>query len=141
MSHIRNMDDKERQYSSLLAAFIHIEEVDNRFIKDTMTAGAQKKVQEMEIATLLLVNRLFTQSCRMQIYGMKDLRLSQEQINKYPGAQRLFHNPFMPRPAQITKESPCNQGDPVFHIVSALTRHPSSIVRWRSTAPSPSIER
>ena len=35
----------------------------------------------MEIASLLLVNRLFTQSCRMQIYGMKDLLLSQEQVN------------------------------------------------------------
>ena len=86
MSHIRNMDDKERQYNSLLAAFIHIEEADNRFIKDTMTAVAQKKVQEMEIASLLLVNRLFTQSCRMQIYGMKDLLLSQEQINKFDQA-------------------------------------------------------
>ena len=40
MSHIRNMEDKERQYSSLLTAFIHIEEADNRFIKNTMNAVA-----------------------------------------------------------------------------------------------------
>jgi phosphate:Na+ symporter len=37
----------------------------------------------MEIASLLLVNRLFTQSCRMQIYSLKDLLLSQEQINNF----------------------------------------------------------
>jgi phosphate:Na+ symporter len=86
MSHIRNEEDKERQYGSLLTAFIHIEAADNRFIRDTMNAVAQKKVQEMEIASLLLVNRLFTQSCRMQIYGMKDLLLSQEQINKFDRA-------------------------------------------------------
>ena len=40
----------------------------------------------MEIASLLLVNRLFTQSCRMQIYSMKDLLLSQEQINDFDRA-------------------------------------------------------
>jgi phosphate:Na+ symporter len=40
----------------------------------------------MEIASLLLVNRLFTQSCRMQIYSMKDLLLSQEQINNFDRA-------------------------------------------------------
>jgi phosphate:Na+ symporter len=44
---------------------------------------AQQKIQEMEIASLLLVNRLFTQSCRMQIYSMKDLLLSQEQVNNF----------------------------------------------------------
>lgn len=38
------------------------------------------------LITLLLVNRLFTQSCRMQIYGMKDLLLSQEQINNFDRA-------------------------------------------------------
>lgn len=44
---------------------------------------AEQKIQEMEIASLLLVNRLFTQSCRMQIYNMKDLLLSQEQVNNF----------------------------------------------------------
>ncbi len=35
---------------------------------------------------LVLVNRLFTQSCRMQIYGMKDLLLTQEQITHFDRA-------------------------------------------------------
>ena len=86
MSHIRYMEDKERQYNSLLTAFNQIEAADSRFIKSTMDAVAQNKIQEMEIASLLLVNRLFTQSCRMQIYGMKDLLLSQEQINRFDRA-------------------------------------------------------
>ena len=42
-----------------------------RFIKNTFNAVAEQKIQKMEIATLLLVSRPFTQSCRMQIYGMR----------------------------------------------------------------------
>ena len=80
------MTDKEGQYRSLLASFVEIEASDNRFIKNTINAVADKKIQEMEIASLLLANRLFTQSCRMQIYGMKDLLLPQEQINNFDSA-------------------------------------------------------
>jgi phosphate:Na+ symporter len=75
------MEDKEDQYRSLLTSFGQIAEADNRFIKNTLNAVAEQKIQEMEIASLWLVNRLFTQSCRMQIYSMKDLLLSQEQVN------------------------------------------------------------
>jgi phosphate:Na+ symporter len=86
MSRILGMEDKEGQYRSLLTAFAQIEEADNRFIKNTLNAVANNKIQEMEIASLLLVNRLFTQSCRMQIYSMKDLLLSLEQINNFDRA-------------------------------------------------------
>jgi phosphate:Na+ symporter len=86
MGRILGMDSKEDQYRSLLTAFIQIEEADKRFIKNTMEAVAEKKIQEMEIASLVLVNRLFTQSCRMQIYGMKDLLLTQEQITHFDRA-------------------------------------------------------
>jgi len=86
MSRILNMENKEDQYRSLLTSFGQIAEADNRFIKNTLNAVAEKKIQEMEIASMLLVNRLFTQSCRMQIYGMKDLLLSQEQVNTFDRA-------------------------------------------------------
>ena len=89
MSRILSMENKEEQYRSLLTAFLHIEEADNRFIKNTLSAVSEKKVQEMEISSLLLVNRLFTQACRMQIYGMKDLLLSQEQINDFDRAMDM----------------------------------------------------
>jgi len=86
MSRILNIEEKEAQYQSLLASFVQIEEADNRFIRNTLNAVTEKKIQEMEIASLLLVNRLFTQSCRMQIYGMKDLLLPQKQINNFDSA-------------------------------------------------------
>ena len=86
MIRILSIEDKEAQYRSLLASFLQIEEADNRFIRNTLNAVTEKKIQEMEIASLLLVNRLFTQSCRMQIYGMKDLLLSQEQVNNFDHA-------------------------------------------------------
>ena len=86
MSRILGMEDKEGQYRNLLTSFAQIEEADDRFIKNTLNAVANNKIQEMEIASLLLVNRLFTQSCRMQIYSMKDLLLSLEQINNFDRA-------------------------------------------------------
>lgn len=89
MGRILNTQDQEGQYRSLLTAFVQIEEADNRFIKNTLNAVAEKKIQEMEIASLLMVNRLFTQSCRMQIYSIKDLLLSQEQINNFDRAMDI----------------------------------------------------
>ena len=89
MSRIVSMGNKEEQYRDLLTAFLHIEEADNRFIKNTLDAVSEKKIQEMEISSLLLVNRLFTQACRMQIYAMKDLLLSQEQINDFDRAMDM----------------------------------------------------
>jgi phosphate:Na+ symporter len=89
MSRILGMDNEEGRYQGLLTAFGQIEDADNRFIKSTMAAVAEKKIQEMEIASLLLVNRLFTQSCRMQIYGMKDLLLSKEQVKNFDRAMDL----------------------------------------------------
>jgi phosphate:Na+ symporter len=86
MGRVLNMENSEDRYRGLLSSFNQIEEADNRFIKNTMNAVAEKKIQEMDIASLLLVNRLFTQSCRMQIYGMKDLLLSQEQVNDFDRA-------------------------------------------------------
>ena len=86
MSRILMMEDKETQYRNLLTSFVQIEEADNRFIKNTLNAVTDKKIQEMDIASLLLVNRLFTQSCRMQIYAMKDLLLPQEQVNNFDRA-------------------------------------------------------
>ena len=40
----------------------------------------------MEIASLLLANRLFTQACRLEVYGLKDLLLTPEQINDFDRA-------------------------------------------------------
>jgi phosphate:Na+ symporter len=52
MSRIFNLEDKAGQYRSLLTSFVQIEEADNRFIRNTLNAVAEQKIQEMEIASL-----------------------------------------------------------------------------------------
>ena len=89
MGRILQSDNRQEQYNSLLTAFGHIEEADNAFISSISKAVSQENVQEIEIASLVLVNRLFTQSCRMQIYCLKDLLLSQEQINSFDRAMDM----------------------------------------------------
>jgi phosphate:Na+ symporter len=67
MGRILAMEAKEGQDRNLLTSFVQIEEADNRFIKNTLNAVVENKIQEMKITPLLLVNRLFTQSCRIHI--------------------------------------------------------------------------
>lgn len=86
MNNIIQLNRKEEQYRQLLAAFVRIEKDDKEVIKDTMQAVSDKKIHEMEIASLLLVNRLFTQSCRLQIFGLKDLLLTQGQVSDFDRA-------------------------------------------------------
>lgn len=86
MNLLRNLESQEEQYRELLKLFLHIEEADKSFIRETMEAVADNKIREMEIASLLLVNRLFTQGSRLQVFGMKDLLLSPEQINDFDRA-------------------------------------------------------
>ena len=86
VSRIINLNNQEEQYRTLLNSFGYIEEADNLFISSISKAVSEQNIKEIEIASLLLVNRLFTQSCRMQIYSMKDLILSQEQINNFDRA-------------------------------------------------------
>ena len=83
---ILQMDNMEEQYVKLLEAFVHIETLDQRFIQATIWATAKDHIQGLEISSLLLVNRLFSQASRLQIFGLKDLLLTQEQINHFDGA-------------------------------------------------------
>jgi phosphate:Na+ symporter len=83
---VLSSEEKQAQYGSLLTIFSQIEKADNLFIKNTLRAVSDKKVQEIDISTLLLVNRLFTQACRMQVYAIKDLLLTQEQIYAFDRA-------------------------------------------------------
>jgi phosphate:Na+ symporter len=83
MGRIRQMKSRDEQYRNLLTTFAQIEEADRRFIHETMNATSTGQVQQMDISTLLLVNRLFTQACRLQIFSLKDILLSQEQISDF----------------------------------------------------------
>ncbi len=86
LTRIQQMDKKDEQYRQLLTLIVHIEEDDKHYIRQTMKAVSEKSVQEMDIASLLLVNRLFTQACRLQVFSMKDLHLSQEQVSNFDRA-------------------------------------------------------
>lgn len=86
MKRIMELETKEEQYRELLKAFVHIEETDKKFIRETMDAVSAGSIHDMEIASLLLANRLFTQACRLQVFGMKDLLLSPDQINDFDRA-------------------------------------------------------
>ncbi|AOY58424.1 Na/Pi cotransporter family protein [Desulfococcus multivorans] len=89
MFRILSMTDREEMYRSLLKIYTLIEEADEGFIRNTQKAVADQKIHEMEIASLLLVNRLFTQSCRMQLYSMKDLLLTQDQVHDFDRAMDM----------------------------------------------------
>lgn len=86
MNSILLLETKEEQYRHLLTAFVQIEKEDKQVIIDTMKAVEAKKIQEIEIASILLVNRLFTQSCRLQIFALKDLLLTQNQVSDFDRA-------------------------------------------------------
>jgi phosphate:Na+ symporter len=86
MNRIQRQENREDQYRMLLQTFLHVEAADKQFIRETMDAVSRKQIKEIEIASLLLVNRLFTQSCRMQVFSMKDLLLTPEQINNFDRA-------------------------------------------------------
>ena len=86
MGAIQGQESKEEQYHNLLKAFVKIEEADKLCINDTVKAVVEGRIQELEISSMLLVNRLFTQACRLQIFSLKDLLLSQEQINNFDRA-------------------------------------------------------
>jgi phosphate:Na+ symporter len=86
MKGIQKLEDREEVYSSLLKTFIKIEEADKKCIDATLKAVAEGTIQELEISSVLLVNRLFTQACRLQIFSLKDLLLTQEQISNFDRA-------------------------------------------------------
>ena len=83
MGRVEHLENKEEQSRSLMKVLLQAEDADKQFIRDTMKAVSTNTIKEMEISSLLLVNRLFSQACRMQIFSIKDLALPQEQINDF----------------------------------------------------------
>lgn len=70
-------------YKALIKLFREIELQDGQFIKHTVAESSSTDFQESELSTLLLVNRLFTQACRMMIFSVKDLMLSTEKTIEF----------------------------------------------------------
>ena len=79
----------QEQYRELLRSIVHLEQTDKRFIKATMKSAASGAIKEIDIASLLMANRLFNQACRLQIFALKDLLLSQGQIHDFDHALEM----------------------------------------------------
>ncbi len=72
------LEDPEQRYTKIMSAFKQVEDADNTFIEDTVKAVPGNLFPQMDLSTLFLANRLFTQACRMFIYSLKDLFLLQD---------------------------------------------------------------
>lgn len=86
LNRLSELENPEELLRELLKTYLRVETADRRFIKETMQAVTAKKIHEMEIASLLLTNRLFTQACRMQVFGLKDLLLTHAQAADFDRA-------------------------------------------------------
>ncbi|MBU0480089.1 MAG: Na/Pi symporter [Proteobacteria bacterium] len=86
LNRIRSLSGSKDQYRELVKTFLHLEETDKRFVSDTMKAVADNKIQDIDIASLLLANRLFNQACRLQLFSVKDIMLTPEQISDFDHA-------------------------------------------------------
>ncbi len=83
------LSNQQEQYRELLRSIVHLEQADKRFIKETLQRTTSGAITEIDIASLLMVNRLFNQACRLQIFALKDLLLSQEQIHDFDHALEM----------------------------------------------------
>ncbi len=89
INRFRPLDNLQEQYRELLRSIVHLEQADKRFIKETMAKSVSGAIREIDIASLLMVNRLFNQACRLQIFALKDLLLSHEQIHDFDHALEM----------------------------------------------------
>ncbi len=83
------MEDQNEKYRILLRTVIHIEQQDEQFIRTVLELAAAKSINELEISSLLLANRLFSQSCRLQVFALKDLLLREKEISEFDHAMDM----------------------------------------------------
>ncbi|MBU0663491.1 MAG: Na/Pi cotransporter family protein [Proteobacteria bacterium] len=83
------IDNPQEQYRSLLRTVVHIEQMDKQCIQTVMKRAAAGEINELEIASLLMANRLFSQSCRLQVFALKDLLLTENEIHEFDHAMDM----------------------------------------------------
>lgn len=86
INHFLEIGTPQEQFRSLLRTVLHIEQMDKRFVQTVMEKAAHGDIDKMEIASLLMANRLFSQSCRLQAFALKDLLLREEDIYEFDHA-------------------------------------------------------
>jgi phosphate:Na+ symporter len=88
-SFFETMGNHQEQYRILLRTVINIEQQDAQFLSTVMKLAAAKNIDEREISSLLMANRLFSQSCRLQVFALKDLLLRKEEIKEFDHAMEM----------------------------------------------------
>ncbi|MEA3547126.1 MAG: Na/Pi symporter [Thermodesulfobacteriota bacterium] len=89
INRFREIGDLREQYRSLLRTVVHIEQMDKRFLQTVMKRAADGDINELEIASLLMANRLFSQYCRLLAFALKDLLLSEKEIHEFDHAMDM----------------------------------------------------
>jgi phosphate:Na+ symporter len=89
INRFKELTNPQEKYRELLRSIVHLDQADKRFIQETMKTVASGAIKEIDIASLLMVNRLFNQACRLQIFGLKDLLLSLEHIHDFDHALEM----------------------------------------------------
>ena len=76
----------QNQHDTIVQIFHKIEQQDNLFITHTVKESTESEFKQTELSTLILVNRLFTQACRMMIFSAKDLLLKSDEAAAFDKA-------------------------------------------------------
>ena len=86
ISEVLASEDPQYRYDTVLKTFNRVETADNQFIKNIVQASSSDTKEHLDLSTLFLVNRLFTQACRMFIFSIKDLVLTREDAGNFDKA-------------------------------------------------------
>ena len=86
MNEVLALADMNAQYDAIIKIFHQVELLDNEFIDTTVQTSCMDAQMEQELSTLFLVNRLFTQACRMMIFSVKDMSLTKEKTEAFDKA-------------------------------------------------------
>ncbi len=88
-NHLLESDNPRDQHRDLLRTIFHLEQKDKQAIEEVMKRAANSEINELEIASLLMANRLFNQSCRLQVFALKNLLLTEEEIHEFDKAMDM----------------------------------------------------
>ncbi len=83
MNSVLTLTDVDAQYDAIIRIFRKVEQLDDEFINHTVQTSCMDTQMERDLSTLFLVNRLFTQACRMLIFSLKDMSLTKEKTEAF----------------------------------------------------------
>ena len=83
MNSVLTLTDVDAQYDAIIRIFRKVEQLDDEFINHTVQTSCMDTQMERDLSTLFLVNRLFTQACRMMIFSLKDMSLTKEKTEAF----------------------------------------------------------